>query len=181
MITGWIWASVCLAQTDEVLPKPDAPATGTANVTAPAQQPRDATTQPASRTPEIVTMPTVDLERSRLQPGRDSNALVEGQWVSPQWVLGASSRLPTQDMDAPKSPQRAPAQFQPTSAPPERAVGLDQKITPPMVARYLDATVARFVAPRDSITNLLEELSLDDLNRYQFRRNRPDSIPVEQP
>ena len=174
-------SALCLAQQEAVLPKPDAAATGTAEVTAPPQQPRDNTKQPATRTPETVTLPTVDLERSRLQPGANSRALVGGQWISPQWVLGASARLPTHDVDAPQTPQRAPAQFQPTSAPPERAVGLDEKITPPMVARYQNATVVRFVAPRESITNLLEELSLDDLNRYQFRRNRPEAVPVEQP
>lgn len=56
----------------------------------------------------------------------------------------------------------------------------EKRLKFPLVGKYAQAPVVRFVAPRDALGTLLEELTLDDLNRFQFRRNRPEGIQARE-
>ena len=48
-----------------------------------------------------------------------------------------------------------------------------------LVEKYRDASVHRVMENAREFRSMGEELGLKDLNRYQFRKNRPDGIPVQ--
>jgi hypothetical protein len=123
----------------------------------------------------------VELERAAIQPMVGAQGWIDGQWVSPQVVLGASGELARAEIPNEHPIELAPSSLQPasSSSAPKLAPDLDERVNPPMVKRYAEAEVVRFLAPREAIKNLFDEIGLDDLNRYQFRRNRPDNVPVE--
>ena len=175
-------ATVMFGQSQNVLPTEPTVATSTKTLSEPPSNPRDKRLDMQSRQPEVTMHPeAVAVERSPLQPTDGSRALIAGQWVSPQWSLGQSSELPIADPPEIEQKQMASTRFQPTTNTRPRALasGLDKRIEPQMVKRYAHARVVRFLAPREPLENLFEQIGLDDLNRYQFRRNPPDTIPVE--
>jgi len=179
---GWLLAVMapCAPAADSPLAEEPNPATGTGAVDLPPKRPAEDQRQPSAEAPNVISLPRHPLERAALQPERQG-ALVDGQWVSPQWVLGQSGDLPRAFLGEAASPERAPGRFQPADSPPspQRRAELDRRIEPELVARYAEAPIVRFVAPREVMTSLFEELDLDDFNRYQFRRNRPEGVPVE--
>ena len=182
---GSLWfGPVVVGQSDDVLKDEPARAENLERVSATARRPSDDGVPQTSRLPEVAPVPdVVGIERSGLQPMAGDRALIDGQWVSPQLVIGSSSELPRSNLSQVQQPALADESLQGGSkwGPSGRAAGLDDVFEGNLVKRYSEAKVVRFLAPRESIENLFEQIGLDDLNRYQFRRNRPDSVPVERP
>lgn len=183
VVFGSLWfGSILLGQPDEVLKDEPARAENLERVSTTAKRPSDERITQTSRLPEMAPSPdVVGIDRSGLQPMAGDRALIDGQWVSPQLVIGSSSELPRSSHSQVQQPELADASLQRDSQwnPSRQAAGLDDIFEGNLVKRYSEARVVRFLAPRESIQNLFEEIGLDDLNRYQFRRNRPDSVPVE--
>jgi|TARA_B110000438_G_scaffold303700_1_gene366597 hypothetical protein len=179
--------SLCLAtfligQSEDVLPNEPAQAASLKAISDPAKSPAENHISPTSRLPEIAPAPTVlEFERSCLQPTAVGRVLIGGQWVSPQLLLGSVNELPSANLSEIQQPVLADGSFQPASNTQEyeQATGLDDVFEGKLVKRYSEARVVRFLAPREPLENLFNQIGLDDLNRYQFRRNRSDKVPVE--
>jgi hypothetical protein len=175
--------SSALAGETEALEQAAAPAAGTAALAEAPVRPEAARLAPESHAPEALPLPTQGPSAGPLTPRVGDRALVAGQWVSPQWVLGRATDLPRAPAARLDPTIPATNRIQPPSRVPEPARGFDpgQVVRPPLVARYAQGPVVRFVPPPEMMAQLIDELSLDELNRYQFRRNRPAGVPVEQP
>lgn len=119
--------------------------------------------------------------RASLGGAEEGRVFLDGRWVN----VDAGSAIEV-NANVAISGQRARFPRTETETAGENSRGIDlapgfeREMSPPMVKKYQEARIARLDLLSDRREQIQAQLSLRDLNRYQFRRNRSDEpgIPV---